>query len=88
MYIEVKIRVDAVKADDMNAIQRGLDQVHRILRDMESDARKGDDNQAQALRVANALVMSALVDIDPVASRRTASDHYRDGLYSAIGAKY
>jgi hypothetical protein len=90
MYIEPQIRVNAITAEDINRIQSGLDQVSRILRDMEADAEylKLEPNQAQAIRVAGALVMSALVDIDPVASRRTASQHYRDGIYSAIGAKY
>ena len=90
MYIEPQIRVNAITAEDMEQIQRGLDQVGRILRDMEADAEylKLEPNQAQAIRVAGALVLSALVDIDPMASRRTASDHYRDGIYSAKGAKY
>ena len=87
MHIEHNVTVDAMTEEKIKVI-RGLDQVDRILRDMESDARKGDDNQAQALRVASALVSSALANMDPNSSRRTPGEHYHVGLFEAIGAKY
>jgi hypothetical protein len=87
MHIKHNVTVDAM-TEEKTKVVRGLDNVERILRDMESDVRKGDDSQAQALRVAGALVRSALANIDPDSSRRTPGELYHIGLFEAIGAKY
>lgn len=89
MHIEHNVTVNAMTEEKIKVV-RGLDQVARILRDMEADAEylKLEPNQAQALRVAGALVSSALANMDPDSSRRTPDEHYHVGLFEAIGAKY
>jgi len=89
MHIEHNVAVN-VMTEEKTKILRGINAVHRTLRDMEADAEylKLTPEQTTAIRVASELVMSALVNMDPDSSRRGADEHYHIALYQAIGAKY
>lgn len=69
----------------MRAIVRGLDETEQRLRDLASAAEEaaqgghaGRDHAA--LLVAHAVIMAALVEIDPHASRRSPGSHLADAI--------
>ena len=69
----------------MRSIVRGLDDTERRLRDLASaaeDAAQGGHagRDHAALMIAHAIVMAALTDTDPHASRRSPGSHLADAI--------